>query len=123
MLFDESVEIIPAVIVGDLVARLDGLDRADDDRVLFDIGLGVRPARVIDVARDVAAGGTVDGPAAIHLEQILGPELIGLLGGDQPTRIVRDEVAFLERLHREQAEPGLRAANAETATGRWATGR
>src|ERR1700688_4833471 len=39
---DEAVEIAAAVIVGDLLFRLDVLDRPDLDHMLDEIGLGVR---------------------------------------------------------------------------------
>src|SRR5439155_6257726 len=60
---EEGFEIIAAVIVGDLVARLDVLDRAQDDlTVPRGVGLRIRPAGMVGVARDVAAGRTVEGP-------------------------------------------------------------
>src|SRR5690242_20530318 len=62
MLLDEGIEIVAAVIVGDLVARIDCPDRGDQDLALLYIGLGVRPAGVIDVARDVLAARSIDGP-------------------------------------------------------------
>src|SRR6478735_8579255 len=65
-------EIVGAVIVIDLLARLDLLDGADEDLALarLNVGFGVRPAGVVDVAGDVLAYRTVDGPAAIEFEQI-----------------------------------------------------
>src|ERR1700730_11703482 len=68
--FDEAIEISAAVIVGDLFILLDVLDRADLDHMLHEIGLGIRPARMVDVARDVFSAGTVDGPARVDLEKI-----------------------------------------------------
>src|SRR4051794_28455566 len=61
---DEAVEVVLAVVVGDLVARRDVLQRRDENLTLHDVGFGIRPARMVDVARDVAACSAVDGPAA-----------------------------------------------------------
>src|SRR6266478_1731559 len=62
VLLDERIEIIAAVVVGDLVARIDRLDRTDQDLALLHIGFGVRPAGMVDVARDVLAARSVDCP-------------------------------------------------------------
>jgi len=43
-LLDEGVEIIASVIIRDLVARLDVLDRADLDHVFDEIHFRIRPA-------------------------------------------------------------------------------
>src|SRR4051794_16579756 len=65
-------EIVGAVVVIDLLAGLDLLDGADEDLALarFDVGFRVRPAGVVDVAGDVLAHRTVDGPAAVEFKQI-----------------------------------------------------
>src|SRR5262245_62283621 len=75
-LLDEGVEVVAAVVVGDLVTGVDGLDRADQNLVLLDIRFGVRPAGMVDVAGDVLAARAVDGPAVVDLEQVLGVELV-----------------------------------------------
>src|SRR6476620_3878818 len=64
-------EIVGAVIVIDLLARLDLLDGADEDLALarFDVGFRVRLAGVVDIAGDVLAHRTVDGPAAVRAQQ------------------------------------------------------
>src|SRR5262249_56254047 len=74
---DEGVEIIAAIVVRDLVARPDVLDGADLDHVLDEIDFGVRPARVIDIARPVPAARTGDGPAAGDLEHVTVIEHVG----------------------------------------------
>ena len=55
---------------------------------------------MIDVARDVPAAGAIHGPAAVELEQIFGPELVGFLIGDDPAAIIGDELSLLDRLDR-----------------------
>src|SRR6516165_4886731 len=52
---EKDVEIFPPVVVGDLLARLDLLPRAQDHLALDHVGFGVRPARVIGIAAHVAA--------------------------------------------------------------------
>jgi hypothetical protein len=66
---DVGVEVILAVVVGDLVAGFDVLDRLDADAPVADHRIGIAAAGMIDVARDVRTRLAVDGPARIHLEQ------------------------------------------------------
>src|SRR4029077_9759383 len=58
-------EVIGAVVVIDLFARLDVLDGADEHLAFAwaNVGFRVRLAGVIDIAGDVRAHRTVDGPA------------------------------------------------------------
>src|SRR5262245_19228405 len=74
---EKDVEIFPPVVVGDLLARLDLLPRAQDHLALDHVGFGVRTARVIGVAAHV----TVDGEAAVdlvHVAAAAGLEPLGL---------------------------------------------
>src|SRR6267143_7276570 len=65
-------EIIRAVIVIDLLARLDVLDGADEDLALAwaNVGFRIRLAGVVDIAGEVLAHRAIDGPAVVQLEQI-----------------------------------------------------
>src|SRR4051812_22175557 len=67
---DESVDIVAAVVIGDLVIGLDVLDRTDLDHVLDEIDFRVGPAGMIDIAGQIAPGGAIDRPAVVDLEQI-----------------------------------------------------
>src|SRR5262249_691199 len=67
---DEQLEIFAPIVVGDLLARGDRLDGTQDHLALRERALGVRPARVIGVAADVAARRSVHGPAAVDLEHV-----------------------------------------------------
>jgi hypothetical protein len=75
------LEVVGAVIVVDLFARLDLLDRADHDLALagVDVGFGVRFAGMIDIARDVLAHRAVDGPASVEFEQVFVLDRVVLL--------------------------------------------
>src|SRR6185369_9791861 len=77
------LEIFGTVVVGDLVARLDVLDRAQDHAALDNVGFSVGTTGVIGIAGNVAAAAVGD-----------------------------DERALLDRRGREQPEPGARAADA-----------
>src|SRR5262249_58288541 len=68
--FEKNIEIFPPVVVGNLLARLDLLPRAQDHLALDDVGFGVRTARVIGIAAHVAAARAVDGPAAVDLGHV-----------------------------------------------------
>src|SRR6516165_1181293 len=113
--FEKEVEISPPVVVGDLLARLDLLPRAQDHLALDDVGFGVRTARVIGIAAHVAPTRAVDGPAAVdlvHIAAAAGLEPLGLRIGDAAPLVFDDERALLDRRGREQPEPGRRAADA-----------
>src|SRR5262245_33803725 len=109
---DEAVEMLLAVVVGDLVAGRDVLDRRDQDLALLDVGLGIGPAGMVDVARDVAPDRAVGGPALVDLEQVTVVELVGDRVGDARAPVLDDEIALVDRLGGEQAETGARAGDA-----------
>src|SRR5262245_41449391 len=107
VVLDESVEVVAAVVVGDLITRVDGPDRADQDLVLFDIRFSVRPAGMVDVAGDILAARAVDGPAIVDLEQIFGIELVGDPVVQLLAAIADDEASPADQLGGEKAEAGL----------------
>src|SRR5882672_8524338 len=110
------LEVVGAVIVVDLFAGLDVLDRADHDLALAgaDVGFRVRLAGMIDVARDVLAHGSVDGPAVVELEQIFVLDrVVFLLSAiEQWTKIADDFGALLDRFGGEETKPGAGTADA-----------
>src|SRR5688572_25364131 len=77
---------VRVVVVGQLFAGLDVPSGPDPDVLADDLAVAVRPAGVIDEARDVAADHGVAHPAAIHRE---APDLAAL----QVLRFARE--AFL----------------------------
>src|SRR5215475_10470483 len=109
-------EIVGAVIVVDLLARLDVLDGADENLALarLDVGLRIRLAGVIDVAGDVLADRTVDGPAIVELEKVfvLDRILFFFPGIQDGSEIADDLGALLDRPGGEEAKAGLGAADA-----------
>src|SRR2546428_8744118 len=116
VILDESVEIVAAVIVGDLVARMDRLDRADQDLALLHIGLGVRPAGMVDVACDVLAARSVDGPTGVDLEQILGVKLVRDLVGQHAAGVPDNEASPADQLGGKQAQACFGTADTERPT-------
>src|SRR4029077_20931074 len=111
---DVGVEVVLAVVVGDLVARLDVPDRLDPDAARAGHRIGVRPAGMVDVARQVRARRAVDGPARIHLEPVaIVGALVALLVGQQRAGVLDDVFVLADRLGREHAKPGARARDAE----------
>src|SRR5205807_9692686 len=69
-LADDVVQVILAVIIGDLFARLDRPERVHKHAALTDGHVRIRIAGMVEVARDIAARRAVDGRAAVHLEQV-----------------------------------------------------
>src|SRR5262249_21207020 len=108
-----GIEIVAAVIVGDLVARMDGLDRADQNLALLHIGFGVRPAGMVDIARDVLAARSVDGPTGVDLEKVLGVEPVGRSGGPHAAGVPDNEASLADQLGGEEAQASFRATDAE----------
>src|SRR5712672_95086 len=110
------LEVVGAVIVVDLFAGLDVLDRADYDLALAraDVGFRVRLAGMIDVARDVLAHRAVNGPAVAELEQIFVLDrVVFLLSAiQQRTKIADDFGALLDRFGGEETKPGAGTADA-----------
>src|SRR5215472_722931 len=104
---DEGVEIIAAIVVRDLVPRLDVLDGADLDHVLDKINFGIRPARMIDIACPVPAARAIDRPTAVDLEHVAIIELVGGFGTQLPAAVANDELPFLDCDAGEEAEPGF----------------
>jgi hypothetical protein len=67
-------------------------------RPVADDRIGIRPAGMIDVARDVRARRAVDGPARVHLEQIaIIRNVLALLVREQRAGVVDDEGALPDR--------------------------
>ena len=108
---DEGIEIIAAIVIGDLVPGLDVLDRTNLDRVFHEINFGIRSARMIDIARPVSAAGAVDGPAAVDLEEIAGIELVGDFGSNLPPAVANDELALPDWDAGEETQPSFGSAD------------
>src|SRR5216684_903129 len=112
---EKQREIVPAVVVGDLLARRDVPDRAQDHLALAKVGFGVRTAGMVGVARDVAAVRAVDRRAAVDLEHVAGAARLPSLGLGMPdaaSAVFDDERALRDRRGRKQAEAGAGAADA-----------
>ena len=93
---DERIEIIAAIVIGDLVPRLDVLDRTDLDHVFHEIDFRIGSAGMIDIARPVSAAGAVNGPAAVDLEQVACIELVGDFGRNLAAAVANDELPLLD---------------------------
>src|SRR6185503_15519257 len=106
-----------AVIDGDLCAGGDVFHGAKHHAAAGEHGFGVRVAGVIDVASDIAARGTVDGPAAVDLEQVLvgaaTVERLRFLRVDAGSEILDDVGIPHDGRGGEEAEARRRAADAE----------
>src|SRR5262245_51936531 len=86
--------IVLAIIIVELFARLDAAARVNVDAPLVDIGLAIRPARMVDVAGRIPARRPVDGLARVDLEQIFRAALLFLLGADLHAGIFDDASAL-----------------------------
>src|SRR5262245_35424262 len=109
----DLLKVFAPIVVGDLVARLDRLGGMDADRAAADASLGIRFARMVGVARDVAAVGAVDRPSVAEIEQILGEQPVGVVGAHGLAPVFDDERPLLDRRHRKQTEPSPGPADTE----------
>ena len=113
---DEQLEIFRPVVVGDLLARRDRPDRAQDHPTLPDRALGVGPTGMVGIAAEIAARRAVDCPAAADLEHVAGARSPlaqpRFAGRNALAGIFDDERAALNGGGCEQAESDRRAANA-----------
>ena len=115
MRLDEGIEIIAPVVVGDFIPGMDVPDRGNDDLVALDVALGIRPAGMVHIARDVAFVRPIERPAVVDLEQVLCPQRVGIIVGDHATGIVGDEFAAPDGFQRVQSKASPGTANAKTA--------
>jgi hypothetical protein len=117
---DDVAQIVHAVMIGDLFARLDAPERADEHLQAALIKLRIGIAGVVGVARDVPARRAIDGPAAVDFKQVFVAALLApdrLVGIEQPTFVFRNSSAFRDLVRGEQAEAGQGAADAERSSG------
>lgn len=109
------VEMILAVVVGELVAGFDPLFRKDANTLcsLVDFRLAVRSAGVVDVPGKVAARRAVDGPLAVYIEEVPVRPPVCLVARNQLTGILDNEVALSECAIRDEPEARSGALHAE----------
>lgn len=87
MLANEVVEILFSVVVGQLVARFDGLAGHNEHAIAADDHFAVWTAGVVNVASDVFTGCSVDGAAIAKVEKVLSTNLIGFIVSNQGAEI------------------------------------
>lgn len=67
---DVLVKVFFAIVIGKLLPRFDALDGVNEDMTALNLGLAVGAARMVDIASDVRARGTIYRLAFVHLEEI-----------------------------------------------------
>ena len=107
---NDVVEVLLAVVVGQLLARLDVAAGVDEDFLSPCARLAVRPAGVVDVAADVLPARPVDDPPRVHLEEVAAALAVRLLGREKPAGVLHHELSLREGDPREQAQPGRRSS-------------
>ena len=97
---DEFFVILFAVIVGELFAPGDVSDGVDHEatclrrQVAIYLDLAVWVAPMVDVARGIAALGSVYRPSLVYLEQVSRREVIRHLGGDPRPRVLEYKITL-----------------------------
>lgn len=95
---NEVVEVLFAVVVGQLFARLNGLPRHDKHAIAADDHFAVRPTGVVDVARNILTGGSVDGAAIIEVEKILPTNPVSFIVSNHSAEIFHHKPTAGNRL-------------------------
>jgi hypothetical protein len=117
---NEQVEIFSAIVVSDLVSWRDCPNGTQEDPVIHQRALGIRPAGMIGVAADVGADRAVDGPAPVDLEHVAasgaGFARVCLLRGNAAAGVLDDELALGDRGGRKETKAGRGAAHAIALT-------
>lgn len=82
--FDDLLEVVFAVVKGDLLAGSDTTLGFDKDRVLLvrEFGISVRAAAVVDIAADVRAILPIEGPGVVQGEEIFAAASVGFFSRD-----------------------------------------
>jgi len=120
VILQKVLQIIPPIVVGNFLPRLDSTQCNDHDPAPPSHRLCIRPTGMIDVTCQVPSRRAVDGPSLVELELISGAAClapIGFLGGNAPAAIGRDIDPSLDWLCRKQTEPSYRTANPKGARG------
>src|SRR5712691_1396056 len=110
---DPFVEIVLAVIVRQLLARLDPAPRKDENAALPVLDLAIGSAGVVDIAGGVRPALAVDRLLAGDLEQILAAAGIFLLQRDPAPGVLDDARALVDRREGIKTETGARSPDLE----------
>lgn len=100
------------IVIRQFLAGLDISERDDKNAISDVVGFAVRPAAVIDIARDILAAGSVNRNLVSHFEQVHSPTAICLLSTDPLASILDDTVATPDRFGGKQAQAGGRLSYA-----------
>ncbi len=111
------VEIVRAVIVAELFAGFDVAFGLDVDAPPDDVGLAVRHAGMVDVAREIPARRPVQRAARTDVEQIDRAAFLVFRLGEDVADILDDALALGDRLKREQAKAGAGALHRQLVRG------
>lgn len=112
------IEILLAVIVGQFVTGLYGLECNDVHMTFRTIGFAVRCARVIDIASDVLGNVAVDHRSFAGPEKILALIARHFLDGSGAADVFDDARAFWNAIFREEAFTGCGFLYTETEVAR-----
>lgn len=104
MFTDVFVEILLAVVVGELFTGLDDAAGVHEDFVAFDFDFTVWPAGVVDVPGSVLSCGAVDGFAVAELEEIFPTNTIRFVFRHDIAPVLNDESALGNSFVRKHAK-------------------
>ncbi len=107
--FNEALEMILAVVVGNFFTNLDIFLGDDKDPTATVDRLSIRTAGVIGIARRIVARAAIDIPFGIHIEHIAVIPLVTLTRRDAFTDIFDDGRPLLYRRQSKETQAGARA--------------
>jgi hypothetical protein len=100
-----GIEVFRTVIVKQFFPWFDRAFGHDENPPAPYLHLTIRPAGMIDVARDVRLLPAVYRFCLSDLEEIFAPARAELSLGHTPSRVLDDALAFLDTLDRKEASP------------------
>lgn len=92
--FDEMVEVVFTVVVGEFFAGLDGALGVHKNFVALYFNFTVWTTGVVQITRNVLSRGTVDGFSVANVEKVLSANAVGFIFTDDIAPILNDKPAL-----------------------------
>lgn len=92
--FDEMVEVVFSVVVGEFFAGLDGAFGEDEDFLALYLYFAVWTAGMVDIASDVLSRSTVDGFSVANFEKVFSANAVRFVFVDDISPVLNDKTTF-----------------------------
>src|SRR4029077_9469817 len=113
---EKEFPIFSAIVVGNLFPKIDPAQCDNHDPSFPSNGLGIWPARMIDVTRHIPSWRAINGPPLVeckHISRAARLASVGFFTGNAPPAIGSNIAPSLDRSCGEEPESGLGSANSK----------